>query len=219
VDDFGRPRGDAKRAVIGCACEIAMKLIVGLGNIGTPYVFTPHNLGFMAVELIGERARIDIKSPGSKSLAGLGTLSGHEVVLAKPQTMMNLSGYAVRDLLKQWECEPRDLILLYDDVALPWGMLRVRENGTAGGHNGVKSVIGAIGTMDFARVRMGVQPEHPIGDLAEYVLHPMRNSERETVAEVAEQAADAVEAILTVGMAQAMNRFNRRVAPPGETEE
>jgi PTH1 family peptidyl-tRNA hydrolase len=196
-----------------------MKLIVGLGNVGVPYVWTPHNLGFLALERIAERASIDVKRPGAKSLAGVGKLSGQDVVLAKPQTMMNLSGYAVRDLLEQWECEPRDLILLYDDVALPWGMLRIRESGTAGGHNGLKSVIGAIGTMEFARVRMGVQPEHPIGDLAAYVLHPMRKAELEVAAETIEQAADAVEAILALGTAQAMNRFNRRASPPEETEE
>ena len=108
--------------------------------------------------------------------------------------------------------------MLYDDVALPWGMLRIRERGTAGGHNGLKSMIGAIGTMEFSRVRMGVQPEHPVGDLAEYVLRPMRKPELEIAAEMVEQAAEAVELILTQGVARAMNRFNRRVPPPGEVE-
>jgi PTH1 family peptidyl-tRNA hydrolase len=187
-------------------------------NVGMQYVWTPHNLGFMAAELIGERAGIDIGRPEAKSHVGRGKLNGQEVALAKPQTMMNLSGLAVRDLMARLECEPQDLIVLYDDVALPWGMLRIRESGTAGGHNGLKSVIGAIGTMEFARVRMGVQPEHAIGDLAAYVLHPMRKAELEVAAEMIEQAADAVEAILALGTAQAMNRFNRRVSPPGETE-
>jgi peptidyl-tRNA hydrolase, PTH1 family len=195
-----------------------MKLIVGLGNVGVPYAWTPHNLGFMAVDRIGERAGIRVERPESKSLVGLGQLSGQDVALAKPQTMMNLSGFAVRDLVARLQCEPKDLILLYDDVALPWGMLRVRESGTAGGHNGLKSVIGAIGTMDFSRVRMGVQPDHPIADLAGYVLHPMRKAELEVAAEMVEQAADAVEAILALGTAQAMNRFNRRATPPDETE-
>ncbi len=140
------------------------------------------------------------------------------MALAKPQTMMNLSGLAVRDLLERYECAPADLIVLYDDVALPWGMLRIRERGTAGGHNGLKSMIGAIGTQEFSRVRMGVQPEHPVGDLAEYVLHPMRKAELEIAAEMAEQAAEAVEDILTQGTAQAMNRFNRRDVRPDETE-
>src|SRR5262245_22125647 len=125
-----------------------MKLIVGLGNVGVPYVWTPHNLGFMAVDLIGERAGIRIERREAKSLVGLGKLVGHEVVLGKPQTMMNLSGLAVSDLVERLECGPEDLILLYDDVALPWGMLRIRERGTAGGHNGLKSMIGAIGTTE-----------------------------------------------------------------------
>jgi len=129
---------------------------------------------------------------------------------------MNLSGLAVRDLLKRVECAPEDLIVLYDDVALPWGMLRIRERGTAGGHNGLKSVIGAVGSTEFPRVRMGVQPDHPVGDLATYVLHPMSKANLEMAAEMTEQAADAVELILTQGTAQAMNRFNRRVSPPGE---
>lgn len=196
-----------------------MKLIAGLGNVGVPYAWTPHNMGFLAVDLVGERAGIAIERPEAKSLIGLGKLNGQDVALAKPQTMMNLSGLAVRGLLERFACEPADLIVLYDDVALPWGMLRVRERGTAGGHNGLKSVIGAIGTMEFARVRMGVQPEHPIADLADYVLHTMRKAQLEVAAEMMEQAADAVEAILGLGIAQAMNRFNRRVSPPEEAEE
>jgi len=197
----------------------SMKLIAGLGNVGVPYAWTPHNLGFLAVDQIGERAGIGIERPEAKALVGLGKIAGHDVTLAKPQTMMNLSGLAVRELLGRLECGPADLIVLYDDVALPWGMLRIRERGTAGGHNGLKSIIGAIGTMEFARVRMGVQPEHPIGDLADYVLRPMRKAQLEIAAEMVEQAADAVEAILVLGIAQAMNRFNRRASPSEEMEE
>jgi len=127
-----------------------------------------------------------------------------------------LSGPAVAELLRAEDLEPADLIVVADDVALPWGMLRIRERGTAGGHNGLKSVIGAAGTTEFPRVRMGVQPDHPVGDLATYVLHPMSKADLEIAAEMTEQAADAVELILTQGTAQAMNRFNRRVSPPGE---
>jgi PTH1 family peptidyl-tRNA hydrolase len=195
-----------------------MRLIVGLGNSGMQYAWTPHNLGFLAVDCIAERAGIRVERPEAKSLAGLGKYGGQDVMLAKPQTMMNLSGLAVRDLLQRAECAPEDLIVLYDDVALPWGMLRIRERGTAGGHNGLKSVIGALGAADFPRVRMGVQPDHPVGDLAGYVLHPMRKAELEIAAQMTEDAADAVELILTQGTPQAMNRFNRRVAPPGEEE-
>jgi PTH1 family peptidyl-tRNA hydrolase len=193
-----------------------MRLIVGLGNAGLRFAWTPHNLGFLALDRIAERAGMRVERPEAKSLMGFGKCAGQEVVLAKPQTMMNLSGLAVRDLLERLECAPQDLIVLYDDVALPWGMLRIRERGTAGGHNGLKSVIGAVGSTEFPRVRMGVQPDHAVGDLATYVLHPMNKADLEMAAEMTEQAADAVELILTQGTAQAMNRFNRRVSPPGE---
>jgi PTH1 family peptidyl-tRNA hydrolase len=194
-----------------------MRLIVGLGNPGLEYAWTPHNLGFLGVDAIAERARIRVERPEAKSLVGLGQFAGQEVALAKPHTMMNLSGLAVRDLLERFECGPEEMIVLYDDVALPWGMLRIRERGSAGSHNGLKSTIGTIGTTEFPRVRMGIQPEHPVGDLAAYVLRPMRKTELETAGEMAEQAAEAVELILTRGTAHAMNRFNRRVAPPDES--
>lgn len=195
-----------------------MWLIVGLGNPGMQYTWTPHNLGFLAVDAIAERASVRVERPEAKSLVGLGRFAGQEVALAKPQTMMNLSGLAVRELLGRADSSPESLIVLYDDVALPWGMLRVRQSGTAGGHNGVKSVISAIATIEFPRVRMGVQPDHPIGDLAEYVLRPMRKPELEAAAEMTAQAVDAVEAILKQGVAVAMNRFNRRVPPAAESE-
>ena len=196
-----------------------MRLIVGLGNPGPEYTWTPHNLGFLGVDAIAERARIRVERPEAKSLVGLGQLASQEIALAKPHTMMNLSGLAVRDLLERFECGPEEMVVLYDDVALPWGMLRVRERGSAGSHNGLKSIIGTIGSNDFPRVRMGIQPDHPVGDLAAYVLRPMRKGDLEIAAEMAEQAAEAVELIITRGIADAMNRFNRRVAPPGETDE
>jgi PTH1 family peptidyl-tRNA hydrolase len=195
-----------------------MRVIVGLGNPGVEYVWTPHNLGFLAVDAIAEDAAIRVQRPESKSLVGYGSVAGQEVALAKPQTMMNLSGLAVRDLLSRTASNPRDLIVLSDDVALPWGMLRIRERGTAGGHNGLKSIIGALGTDEFLRVRMGVQPDHPIGDLAEYVLHPMRKPELEAASEMVDQAVQAIGIILKDGVARAMERFNRRVPPPQEPD-
>jgi len=195
-----------------------MRLIVGLGNAGMQYAFTPHNLGFRVVDRIAERAGIRVERPEAKSLAGFGKYGGQDVALAKPQTMMNLSGFAVRDLLQRLECSPAEMVVLCDDVALPWGMLRIRERGTAGGHNGLKSVIGGVGTTEFTRVRMGVQPDHPVGDLADYVLRPMRKAELETAAGMTDEAADAVELILTQGTTQAMNRFNRRIETAGEEE-
>jgi peptidyl-tRNA hydrolase, PTH1 family len=192
-----------------------MRVIVGLGNPGIEYAWTPHNLGFLVVDALAEDASIRVTRPEAKSFVGLGEIAGQEVVLAKPQTMMNLSGLAVKELLSRAECEPSDLIVVYDDVALPWSMIRVRERGTAGSHNGLKSVISAIGTIEFVRVRLGVSPEGHRGDLKEYVLRQFRRDEEEMVAEEIEQGAEAVKVILAEGTQAAMNRFNRRV----ESEE
>ncbi len=188
-----------------------MRVIVGLGNPGIEYAWTPHNLGFLVVDALAEDASIRVTRPEAKSFVGLGRIAGQDVVLAKPQTMMNLSGLAVKELLSRAECQPSDLIVVYDDVALPWSMIRVRERGTAGGHNGLKSVIGSIGTTEFPRVRLGVKPEQIRGDLKEYVLRQIRRDEEEMVGEEIEQGAEAVKVILAEGMQAAMNRFNRRV--------
>lgn len=193
-----------------------MWLIVGLGNPGPEYAWTPHNLGFLVVDRLAERAGMRVDRPEAKSAIGVGKLAGHDIVVAKPQTFVNLSGLAVRELLQRREGDPSQLIVVTDDVALPWGTIRIRERGSAGGHNGLKSVIAALGTMDFLRVRMGVQPDHPVGDLAAYVLHPMRKAELGIAAEMVEQAADAVEVILSEGAKRAMSRFNRRAAASGE---
>jgi PTH1 family peptidyl-tRNA hydrolase len=195
-----------------------MRLIVGLGNPGIEYAWTPHNLGFLVVDALAEDASIRVTRPEAKSLVGLGQIAGREVVLAKPQTMMNLSGLAVRELVSRAECEPSEMIVVCDDIALPWGMLRVRERGTAGGHNGLKSVIGALGTTEFVRVRLGVKPEEMRGDLKEYVLRQIRRDEEDLVAEEIEQGAEAVKLILAEGTQSAMNRFNRRVSPQDEEE-
>jgi peptidyl-tRNA hydrolase, PTH1 family len=195
-----------------------MRLIVGLGNPGIKYAWTPHNLGFLVVDALAEDAGIRVSRPEAKSLVGLGQIAGWEVALAKPQTMMNLSGLAVRELVSRAECEPSDMIVVCDDIALPWGMVRVRERGTAGGHNGLKSVIGAIGTTEFVRVRLGVKPEELRGDLKEYVLRQIRRDEEDLVAEEIEQGAEAVKVILAEGTQSAMNRFNRRVSPQDEEE-
>jgi peptidyl-tRNA hydrolase, PTH1 family len=195
-----------------------MRVIVGLGNPGIEYALTPHNLGFLVVDILAEDAGIRVTRPESKSLMGLGQIAGQEVVLAKPQTMMNLSGLAVRELVGRAECEPSDVVVICDDIALPWGMLRVRERGTAGGHNGLKSVIGALGTTEFPRVRLGVKPEEMRGDLKEYVLRQIRRDEEDLVADEIEQGAEAIKMILAEGTQAAMNHFNRRVSPQDEEE-
>ncbi len=193
-----------------------MRLIVGLGNPGPEYAWTPHNLGFLVVDRLAEQGRIRVDRPEAKAYVGRGQLAGQEVLLAKPHTFMNVSGLAVRELISRFECDPAEMIVIYDDVALPWGHLRIREHGSAGGHKGLKSLIGALGTDEFIRVRLGVQPEEPVGDLAAYLLNPMDKAELEIAAEMIEEASKAVEVILTEGAQRAMNRFNRRVPPPGE---
>jgi PTH1 family peptidyl-tRNA hydrolase len=196
-----------------------MRLIVGLGNPGAEYEWTPHNLGFLATDELARRAGIRMTRPEAKSYAGRGELAGQEVILAKPQTMMNLSGVAVRMLLDLYEIEPSQMIVISDEVALPWGMLRIRERGSAGGHNGLKSVMRAVGTDEFIRVRLGVGPEKVWGDLADYVLCPMGRTEREIAAQLVEDASNAVETILKEGVGKAMTQFNRRVSPEEEDLE
>jgi len=191
-----------------------MRLIVGLGNPGPEYAWTPHNLGFLVVDRLAERAGARVERPEAKSFIGPAKIAGHAVMLAKPQTYMNASGMAVRELVARLEVDPAEMIVVLDDVALPWGMLRIRERGTAGGHNGLASVVGAIGSVEFLRVRLGIQPDHPVSDLADYVLRPMRKADLESAAEMIDAAADAVEMILRDGAKKAMSHYNRKAAPP-----
>jgi PTH1 family peptidyl-tRNA hydrolase len=191
-----------------------MRLIVGLGNPGPEYELTPHNMGFLAVDGIAERAGIRITRPEAKSYIGRGKLAGEEVILAKPQTMMNLSGVAVQRLLEKYECDPAEMIVLTDEVDLPWGMLRIRERGSGGTHNGLKSIVAALGTGEFIRVRLGIRPEKIWGDLRDYVLKRLGRAEREIAALMVADTTEAVEIILTDGVSKAMTKFNRRVQPP-----
>lgn len=193
-----------------------MRLIVGLGNPGPEYQWTPHNLGFLAVDELANRNGIRVERPEGKALLGRGTVAGEEVLLAKPQTYMNLSGMSVRELLEKHELEPADLLVLFDERDLPWGMIRIGERGSPGTHNGAKSVTSAVGTQEFARLRLGCGPDHPVGDLAAYVLRPMRKAELEVAAEMVATAGDAVEVMLKEGIGAAMNKYNRRVPPAEE---
>jgi PTH1 family peptidyl-tRNA hydrolase len=190
-----------------------MWLIVGLGNPGMEYAWTPHNMGFLAIDRLAEKGGIRVERPEAKSLIGRGSLAGKEVILAQPQTMMNLSGLAVRDLLSRFDIELGNLVVLYDEVDLAAGVIRVLERGSAGTHNGMKSVIGSLETQDVCRVRIGIRPDHPLENLRAYVLHPMRKSELAVAAETIEMAAEAVETILSEGVTRAMNKFNRRNPP------
>jgi peptidyl-tRNA hydrolase, PTH1 family len=191
-----------------------MRLIVGLGNPGPEFDWTPHNLGFLAIDELAQRSGIRVQRPECKAYIGRGEMAGEEIILAKPQTMMNLSGVSVKMLLQRYECDPEEMVVLVDDVDLPWGMLRIRERGTGGTHNGMKSVIHSIGTEEFIRIRFGVGPDKIWGDLRDYVLAPMGRAEREVAAQMVTAAAEAVELILTEGVSKAMSRFNRRVSPP-----
>jgi PTH1 family peptidyl-tRNA hydrolase len=193
-----------------------MRLIVGLGNPGPEYQWSPHNLGFLAVDELANRSSIRVERPEGKALVGLGKVAGKEVILAKPQTYMNLSGVSVRDLLERYELGPEDLLVMFDERDLPWGMIRIGERGSPGTHNGAKSVTSAVGTQEFARLRLGCGPDHPVADLAAYVLRPMKKAELEIAAEMVATAGDAVEMILSQSIAAAMNKYNRRLSPPPE---
>jgi PTH1 family peptidyl-tRNA hydrolase len=191
-----------------------VKLIVGLGNPGYQYHLTPHNLGFMAVDQLAESCGVKISQREARALTASTELEGQPIVLAKPQTFMNLSGMAVVRLLERYDLPVRDLIVLVDDVDLPLGLLRIRPRGSAGSHNGLKSIIGALQADEFGRVRMGVMPGRPIEDLVSYVLAPFRKADLEVVAEMLDQASEAVKVILKEGISRAMNRYNRRTPSP-----
>jgi len=190
-----------------------MKMIAGLGNPGSEYHQTPHNLGFMAVDRLARECGLELTHREAQALTASTRLEGLEVLLAKPQTYMNLSGMAVARLLEKYGLETGDLIVLVDDAALPLGSLRIRPRGSAGGHNGLKSIIAALDSSDFVRVRLGVGPEQLMGDMVSYLLGRFRPSDFETVDEMLSQACEAVHIILREGLQPAMNRFNRRVSP------
>lgn len=188
-----------------------MKLIVGLGNPGIEYQFTPHNLGFLAVDRIAEQCGVVVNNRHCRALTGRARIGNEDVVLAKPDTFMNLSGMSVRELIEKYEAQPEsDLVLLYDELDLPFGTLRVRPRGRSAGHNGVESVIGSLGTQEFTRIRMGVAPDHPVGDGARYVLSQFKKAQYPVVDQVLDAAAEAVKVILAEGVQAAMNRFNRK---------
>src|SRR5262245_44661770 len=187
-----------------------MRLIVGLGNPGPEYQWTPHNLGFLAVDELANRGGISVERPEAKALVGLGRLAGEEVILAKPQTYMNLSGISVRELLEKYELGPKDVLAMWDEAQLPWGAIRIHAEGSAGSHNGAKSLIGVLGTPALARLRLGCGPDHPLSSRKEYVLQPMKKLELEVAAGMIADAGDAVELLLSKGIEAAMNKYNRR---------
>jgi len=192
-------------------------LIVGLGNPGDEYENTPHNLGFMVIDRLAGSHAIRVSRKENMSLVGLGGIAGKRVAVAKPQTFMNLSGPAVKGLLERYELKPDRLIVVYDELDLPWGTMRIRLNGSAAGHNGVKSLIGSLGTNEFTRIRLGIDTGSPAKG-AQVVLGQFKRAQKQDVEETVVRAADAVEFILAEGAAQAMTKYNRR-AQGLKTEE
>jgi PTH1 family peptidyl-tRNA hydrolase len=194
-----------------------VKLIVGLGNPGPEYELTPHNAGFLAVDRIASICDVQIANRRARALTARAKLAGHDVLLAKPETFMNLSGLSVAALLQELELGIEDLIVLYDELAIPMGTLRIRERGSSGGHNGVKSISGVLGTEEWLRVRIGVgKPPLESGREVkaggtDFLLSPMRKAELAVLDEVLNQAVRAVETILTKDVRTAMQEFNRKV--------
>jgi len=195
-------------------------LVVGLGNPGEEYEFTPHNLGFLVIDRLAESHAIRVSRKENMSLVGLGSIGGRRVALAKPQTFMNLSGPSVRGLLARYELNPDRLLVVYDELDLPWGTLRIRPNGSAAGHNGIKSVIGSLGGGEFARVRLGIhRPDRKIGEGAKFVLGPFKRAQKQEAEETVNRGAAAVESILAEGVEKSMAVFNRRAQGLKEEEE
>ena len=194
-----------------------MKVIVGLGNPGVEYAFTPHNLGFLAVDRIANQCGVEVRNRQCRSLTARAVIGSETVLLAKPETFMNLSGVAVRELVEKNEVQPETgLVVIQDELDFALGTLRIHRKRSSAGHNGIESIIGALGTQDFLRIRIGVAPERRISDGMSYLLSPFRKAELEIVDTVLDTAAEAVKVILTEGESAAMNRFNRKPEEPEE---
>ena len=199
------------------------RLIVGLGNPGEEYELTPHNLGFLVIDRLAESHAIRVsRKENDMSRVGLGSIGGKRVALAKPQTYMNRSGPAVKGLLERYELGPDGLLVVYDELDLPWGTLRIRPEGSAAGHNGIKSLIASLGTMKFARVRMGIDRpgrDRSAGKGKEFVLGRFSRAQKQEVEEAVALGAEAVESILAEGVEKSMAVFNRRAQGSSQGEE
>lgn len=185
-----------------------MYIIAGLGNPGLKYENTRHNVGFITIDMLADKYNISITEKAHKALIGKGVIEGQRVILVKPQTYMNLSGESIRSVMDFYKVDPSEFIVIYDDISLEPGALRVRKKGSAGGHNGIKNIIQHLGTQEFPRVRIGVGEKPPFMDLADYVLSRFPKEEQPLMAQAFQDGADAVTAMLTDGVDAAMNRFN-----------
>ena len=185
-----------------------MKIIVGLGNPTKEYAGTRHNVGFSVIYNISDAYNIPVETKKHKALIGKGIIEGEKVILAMPQTYMNLSGESVRELMDYYKCDLSDLIVIYDDISLDVGQLRIRKKGSAGGHNGIKNIIAHLGTQEFPRIKVGVGDKPPRMDLADYVLSRFSKEDREKMEQAFKDAAEAVEVMIAEGPDAAMNQFN-----------
>lgn len=187
-----------------------MYLIAGLGNPTKEYDKTRHNVGFSVIDVLADRYRIDISEKKHKALCGRGVIEGQKVLLLKPQTFMNLSGESIRAAADYYKIEPEEMIVIYDDISLDPGQLRIRLKGSAGGHNGIKNIIANLGTQDFPRIKVGVGAKPPRMDLADYVLSRFGAGEQKLMEEAFGEATEAAVMMMTDGAERAMNHFNAK---------
>jgi PTH1 family peptidyl-tRNA hydrolase len=188
-----------------------VKLIVGLGNPGDEYELTPHNVGFLVADRIAGERGVEIRNRQCRALTARIQVGDEPVLLAKPETYMNLSGLSVRELVAEYEVKPEtELIVIQDELDFPLGTLRIHTRRSSAGHNGIESIIGALNTQDFLRIRIGVTPERKVEDGQRYLLAPFRKADLAVVDGMIDTAVEAVQVILTEGAAAAMNRFNRK---------
>ena len=187
-----------------------MILIAGLGNPGKEYENTRHNAGFLVLDTLAQKLGADLSERKHRALCGKAVIGGQKVILLKPQTYMNSSGESIRAAADSFKVPPEDILVVYDDISLAPGQLRIRAKGSAGGHNGIKSIIAHLGTQEFPRVKVGIGEKPPRMDLADYVLGHFSSGEKKIMEEAAKEAADAICEIVNVGIEQAMNDHNRR---------
>ena len=190
-----------------------MRLIVGLGNPGSEYEWSRHNVGFMLIDRLAADAGVTVKRRDCRALLGGAVIEGERVRLVKPQTFMNLSGEAVGCLIAKADLDEvgPSLIVISDDLALPFGTIRLRARGGAGGHNGLKSIIAALGTQEFVRLRIGIQPDHPVSDTTKFVLDEFAQAEKRALKDILERSAEAVRSVLRDGIAKAMSLYNQGI--------
>lgn len=196
-----------------------MRIIVGLGNPTEKYQATRHNIGWDAITRISDDYRIPLNQKKHKAICGMGYIEGEKVILVQPVTYMNLSGESVRELVDFYKVSAEDIIIIYDDIDLDVGQLRIRKKGSAGGHNGIKSIISNLGTDEFPRIRIGVGEKPKDWDLADYVLSRFKDEEEAAIRQALKDASDACRIIITSGMDAAMNKYNKKKASAPQPRE